>query len=126
MTIGLQWNLSSEVGSYTNTKKKIEGEKVKFIGFYELKPEDFAKVIPKFREAIAARKTAPGKFPKIIFDNHAMSVPGNLWKGLTIYEDPTEEQLNNLVIHYHPEVTFQFVPLQAAEGIVSQFLKIKK
>jgi len=99
---------------------------VKFIGFYELKPEDFAKVIPKFREAIAARTTAPGKFPKIIFDNHAMSVPGSQWKGFTIYEDPTEEQLSNLVIHYHPEVTFQFVQLTEAAGFVSQFLKMKK
>jgi hypothetical protein len=99
---------------------------VKCIGFYELKPEDFAKVIPKFREAVAARDTAPGKFPKIVFDTHAMSGPGSQWRGLTIYEDPTEEQLNNLVIHYHPEVTFQFVPLQAAGGFIPQFLKMKK
>jgi len=99
---------------------------VKFVGFYELKPEDFAKVIPKFREAIAARKTAPNKFPKIVFDTHAMSVPGGMWKGLTIYEDPTEEQLNNLVIHYHPEITFQFVQLSSAEGFIPQFLKMKK
>jgi hypothetical protein len=99
---------------------------VKFVGFYELKPEDFAKVIPKFREAVAARTTAPNKFPKIVFDTHAMSTSGNQWKGLTIYEDPTEEQLNNLIIHYHPEITFQFVQLSSAEGFIPQFLKMKK
>ncbi len=99
---------------------------MKLAGFWEFKPEDMTKVIPKFGEAIAARKTAPGKFPKIIFDNHAMSVPGHMWKGFTVYEDPTEEQLNNLMIHYHPELTFQFVPLHAADVFVSQFLKMKK
>ncbi len=91
-----------------------------------MNPEDFAKVIPKFKEAIDARKTAPSKFPKIIFDNHAMSVPGGQWKGFTIYKDPTEEQLNNLMIHYHPEVTFQFVQLSSADVFVSQFLRMKK
>ncbi len=99
---------------------------MKFVGFYEVKPEDFAKVIPKFSEAYASRKTAPNKFPKIIFDTHAMSVSGTLWKGLTIYEDPTEEQLNNLIIHYHPEVTFQFVQLSSAEIFIPQFVKMKK
>jgi hypothetical protein len=43
-----------------------------------------------------------------------------------IYEDPTEEQLNNFLIHYHPELTFQFVQLTDAAGFVAQFLKMKK
>jgi len=99
---------------------------MKFVGFYEVKPEDFAKVIPKFQEAHAARTTAPNKFPKIVFDTHSMSVEGDKWKGLTIYEDPTEEQLNNLTIHYHPEVTFQFVQMSSAASFIPQFLKMKK
>ena len=99
---------------------------MKFVGFYEVKPEEFAKVIPKFQEAYASRTTAPNKFPKIVFDTHSMSAEGSKWKGLTIYEDPTEEQLNNLVIHYHPEVTFQFVQLSSASGFIPQFVKMKK
>ena len=99
---------------------------MKLIAFYEMNPEDFAKVIPKFSEAHAARKTAPGKFPKIVFDTHALSAEGGKWKGLTIYEDATEEQLNSLIIHYHPEVVFQFVPLHAAESFIQQFVKAKK
>ena len=99
---------------------------MKYIGFYEVDPNDFVKIIPKFKVAIAARKTEPNKFPKIIFDTHSMSVEGRRWKGLTIYEDPTEEQLNNLIIHYHPEITFQFVLLSPAESFIPQFLKMKK
>lgn len=99
---------------------------MKFVGFYEMNPEDFAEVIPKFTEAHAARKTAPDKFPKIVFDTHSLSAEGSKWKGMTIYEDPTEEQLNNLIIHYHPEVVFQFVPLMPAESFIPQFVKMKK
>ena len=99
---------------------------MRFIGFYEVKPEDFAKAIPKFKEATRIRNADPDRIPKIIFPNHIMSVPGSNWKGFTIYEDATEEQLNNLVIFYHPEVTFQFIPLQVAAGFVVKFLEMKK
>jgi len=100
---------------------------MKSIGFWECKPEDFAKIIPMFREAIDARKTAPNKFPKIIYETSFMSVSGSSqWKGFSIYEDPTEEQLNNMIIHYHPLITFQFMQLTSAEKFIPQFLKMKK
>ena len=47
---------------------------MKFIAFFEMKPEDFDKVIPKFREIIAARETEPEKFPKIIFSKPSLSL----------------------------------------------------
>jgi hypothetical protein len=99
---------------------------MKYVGFYEMNPEDFAKVIPKFMAAHQARTTDPDKFPKIVLDTHSISAEGGKWKGLTIYEDPTEEQMTNLHIHYHPEVVFQFVPMIPAASFIQQFLKAKK
>lgn len=99
---------------------------MKFVGFYEMNPEDFAKVIPKFAAAHEARTTAPERFPKIVFDTHSFSGEGGKWKGMTIYEDPTEEQLSNLHIHYHPEVVFHFIPMIPASNFIQQFMKEKK
>ena len=110
------------MGSYTSTSKEKRGEKMKYIAFWETSPEDFDKVIPKFREIMAARETEPEKFPKIIFPPHNM---GGELKGCAIYEDPTEEQINNLVIHYMPEITFKFVPLSEPAKFIEQYLKSK-
>ena len=48
---------SSEVGSYTNTKKKKRGERLKYICYYEFKPEDLDKVIPLFQKMRELRET---------------------------------------------------------------------
>jgi hypothetical protein len=42
------------------------------------------------------------------------------------YTRATEEQLNNLVIHYMPEMTCKIVQLSDGAGFISQYFKQKK
>jgi len=96
---------------------------VKYIAFVEYDPEDFDKVIEKFRQAMAEREKGTGKFPKQIFPAHHL---GGQHKAFTIYEDPTEEQLNNVIAHYTPEAEFKLVPLIDSAKFISTYLKMKK
>jgi len=94
-----------------------------FIGYYELKPEDFDEVIKKFQEAMAEREKDPDKYPKILFGPVTM---GGQWRGFTVYEDPTGEQLNALMIQYKDLMTFKFVHIYDSAKFIEQYLKTKK
>jgi len=107
---------------YKYQEKKGEDE-VKVINFSEYSLEDFEKVAEKFRVAMADRAAGSTKFPKVIFPAHGL---GGEPKVITIYEDATEEQLNNLVIHYMPEMTCKFVQLQDGTKFIEQYFKQKK
>jgi len=96
---------------------------VNVIAFFEYCPENFEKVTEKFKVAMADREKGSEKFPKIIFPTSAL---GGEFKGFSIYENPTEEQLNNIVIHYMPEVKFKFVQLTDAAKFIEQYFKAKK
>ncbi|MFQ6075371.1 MAG: hypothetical protein ACE5Z5_04450 [Candidatus Bathyarchaeia archaeon] len=93
-----------------------------YIGFFEFCPEDFGKVIEKFRQAMAEREKEPEKFPKILFGPVSM---GGEWKGFVLYENATPEQIMNVVIHYEPEMTYKFVPLLEATKLIELYLKKK-
>jgi hypothetical protein len=93
------------------------------IAFFEYEPEDFEKAAKKFGEAMADRQKGSKKFPKQIFPTTAL---GGEYKGFVIYEDPTEEQLNNIVIHYMPEIKWKFVQLADAAKFIDQYFKAKK
>ena len=96
---------------------------MKVINFSEYCLEDFEKVAEKFRIAMADREKGSKKFPKVVFPAHGV---GGEPKVITIYEDATEEQLNNLVIHYMPEMTCRFVQLQDGTQFIQQYFKEKK
>ena len=96
---------------------------MKFIAFCEYDPKDFDKVIEKFRQAMAEREKGTGKFPKQLFPAHSF---GGLPKVIVILENPTEEQLNNLVAHYMPEMKIELVPLLDAETFIPTYMKMKK
>ena len=96
---------------------------MKYIVFWEMCPEDFDKVIPKFREAMEEREKGTEKFPKPLSKNYSV---GGQWKGFMLYEDATPEQLANVVLHYRPEVKFKIMPIVEAAKTIEIYLKSKK
>jgi len=120
---GFQWNMSSGLGSYTNTNKKGIGDEMNYIGFWEYSPEDFDKVIELFRQATVEREKGTGKFPKILFPSHGI---GGEHKGFTVYENATPEQLTNLVLHYTPVMKFKILPIFESAKVVELYQKMKK
>ena len=96
---------------------------MKFIAFWEFKPEDMDKVIEKYKQAMAEREKGSEKFPKILFPPHSM---GGEWKGFTIYEDATPEQLTNVALFFAPEEKAKFVPIFDSAKAIELFMKMKK
>jgi hypothetical protein len=94
-----------------------------FIGYFEFDPKDFDDIIPLFQKAMAVREKEPDKFPTIEYG--PVSMAGG-WKGFSIYHDPTSEQMNAIVIHYMPYMTFKFVNISPAPKMIEQYLKTKK
>jgi hypothetical protein len=92
------------------------------IAFFELKPDDFDKAIKKFQEVITEREKETGKFPKAVYGPVSM---GGQWKGFAIYENPSNEQLNAMILHYKGVMTFKFVPIFDSVEIIEQYMKSK-
>ena len=89
-----------------------------YIAFWEYCPEDFDKVIEKYKQVMAEREKGTEKFPKILFPPHGM---GGEHKGFTLYENPTPEQLTNVVLHYMPEMKFKFVPIFESDKVIELY-----
>ncbi len=98
-------------------------KRMDFIGYFEFDPKDFDDIIPLFQKAMAVREKEPDKFPTIEYG--PVSMAGG-WKGFSIYHDPTSEQMNAIVIHYMPYMTFKFVNISPAPKMIEQYLKTKK
>lgn len=96
--------------------------KMKYICFWEFKPEDFDNIIEKYRQAMEDREKIPDKFPKILFGPYSI---GGEWKGFTVY-DATPEQMTNLALHYMPEEKLKFIPILDSKKALELYLKMKK
>ena len=96
---------------------------MKYICFWEFKPEDFDKMIEKYKQAMEGREKVPEKFPKILFGPYSL---GGEWKGFTVYEDATPEQMTNLILHYTPEEKMKFVPIFEGAKFIEIYMKMKK
>jgi len=99
------------------------GEEVKFICFWEFKPEDFDKLLEKRKQIFAEREKEPERFAKIIFGGYAFV---GETKGFTVYETDDVEKLLNDVLFMSPEVTYKFVPIVETSKVVELRLKTKK
>jgi hypothetical protein len=97
--------------------------RMNYIAFWEFSPEDFDKVIEKTKHAMAEREKGSEKFPKILFPPHGM---GGEWRGFTIYENATPEQLLNTMLYYAPEEKVKFVPIFDSAKAMEHYLKMKK
>jgi len=94
---------------------------MKYICYWEIKPEDFDKVIPLFQKMLELRGT-PG-YPKGITPTYGF--PGQM-SGFTLYEVEDEEQMRNHYLHYHPLIKFEWKPLTLATDLVETYMKKKK
>ena len=95
---------------------------MKCICFWEFEPEDFDKIIEKYKQAMEDREKFPDKFPKILFGPYSL---GGEWKGFTVY-DATPEQMTNLALHYMPEEKLKFVPIFDSKKALELYLEMKK
>jgi len=95
---------------------------MKYVGYYEAKPEIFDKIVEKFQKAAKIREKEPDKFPKMILPPHTFI---GQWTGFLIYDDPTPEQLTNVTLHYRPELKFKFMPVVESTKVMETFLKSK-
>jgi hypothetical protein len=86
-------------------------------------PEDLDKTIEKFKYAMVEREKGTGKFARLLFPSHSI---GGEYKGFAIYENPTPEQLMNVVLHFSPEEKVKFVPIFESEKLVESYMKMKK
>ena len=96
---------------------------MKYICFWEFKPEDFDKILEKYKQAMEEREKGSEKFPKIIFPPHGMD---GEWKGFTIYENVTPEQMINMAFYFAPEEKLKFVPIFEVAKAVELYQKMKK
>ena len=89
---------------------------MKFISFWEMKPEDAGKVILKFskREEVGL-KTLYG--PCHI---------GGQAKGFTIFEADNSSAITNYTNFYTPELTMVIYPIQDSKEVAESWLKHHK
>jgi hypothetical protein len=89
---------------------------MKFIAFWEMKPEDAGKVIQKFsKRQELGLKTLYG--PCHI---------GGQAKGFTILEADDQSVLTNYSSYYTPELTMVIYPIDDSKAVVESWLKHHK
>ena len=94
------------MGSDKNTKKKKgRNKKVRYIVFWEFRPEDFDKVLAKFRSVAEIMQKEPEKFGKYLFPPQITGY----CKGFSITESTPEHVRNGNVFGF-PELKMKFVP----------------
>ena len=96
---------------------------MKVIGYWEYEFKDTDAVTDKTLKSEEIRKLEPKKFPKTIFSPHFLTGGSN---GFTIFEVDNEDQLAELVMHYYPVLTWQFVPIVENKKMMNLYLKSKK
>ena len=95
---------------------------MKYIAFWEYKPEDIDKVIEIYSQIQKEREKDPKKFTKQLFPPHGM---GGEHAGFTIVE-ATSEQILNTVLLYSPEVTLRYVPIFESTKYIELHQNTKK
>ena len=95
---------------------------MKYIAFWEYPPENFDKVIEKYRQLTTAREKTPERYTKQLFPPHGM---GGEHAGFTIVE-ATSEQILNTVLLYSPEVTLRYVPIFESTKYIELYQNAKK
>lgn len=96
---------------------------MKYVMFWEYSFEDHEKVLEKLKKFREMREKNPEKFPKFISENYAM-LEGP--RGFQLMETENEEHLANFVLHYQPEVWFNFEPIIEAKKSIELYKKMKE
>jgi len=96
---------------------------MKFIVFFEFRPEDFNKVIELNNTFVEKKKKEPERYPKVIFGPYLL---GGEFKGFAVEEASDQEQITNDILHYAPTVKFKFVPLLDGYQAIELYQKMKE
>ncbi|MFX0044609.1 MAG: DUF3303 domain-containing protein [Candidatus Hermodarchaeota archaeon] len=96
---------------------------MKYIMFWEYDFEDHVRVIEKLKQFRESIKKEPEKFPKFISKNYAM-LEGP--RGFQLLETENEDHLVNFVLHYQPEVSFDFQPIIEVKKSLELMDRVKK
>ena len=101
---------------------------MKYIVFWENKPEDADKTIAKYRNLPLEREKEPDKYPKFLFPAQYMgdmTLNTGYCKGFAILE-ATQEQFNNWNVYWFPEMRMTWVPIDDASKWTELYTKTKK
>lgn len=96
---------------------------MKYIMFWEYDFEDHQRVIEKLKEFRESIKKEPEKFPRFISKNYAMLEGPS---GFQLLETENEDHLANFVLHYQPEVSFDFQPIMEVSKSLELMKRMKK
>ena len=96
---------------------------MKFIGFWELCPDDLDKVIEKTLYVMKERQSGSKKYGTAIYGPYAM---GGEYKGFTVFEFENDEQMVNITLHYGPELRWKFVNIVENTKVIEHWQKMKK
>ena len=94
---------------------------MKYIAFWEFKPEDLDKVMELNKQREENRKKFPDKYSKVLFPSHGMS---GETKGFTIV-DTTPEKIINAILFFMPVMKLKYVPILESAKIMEQYLNPK-
>ena len=87
---------------------------MKYIVFWEFKPEDGMKVSEIAQKLREAMKKNPEKYPKLLFPSHLMVGER---KGFYVIE-ANAEQMMNTILFYRQTMKFKFVPIVKSSEMV--------
>lgn len=93
-----------------------------FIGFFEYNANDADKVIAKFTQIMAERKTETEKFGKLIFGPYHFAGED---KGFGVYETDDPDKLMSLSVFYTPLLKWKFIPLIESGKAVELWVKMR-
>lgn len=91
---------------------------MKYIGFWELDPKDFDKVLKKYLD-----QDSWPDFPETITEGYGL---GGEFRGFQLYETDNPEHLTNLALYYAPEMEFTFTPIFEIAKVVEAYQKMQK
>ena len=96
----------------------LEVVDLKYIMFWEYQPKDVDKAIEKLKAFRAMIKKDPEKYARSISPNYTMGIG---FKGFQLFEADNLEQLARMVLHYSPEVKFEYMHITEAKTVLSLY-----
>jgi hypothetical protein len=99
---------------------------VKYICFFEAKPEEVDKILEKWSKREEEREKDPEvdvKYTKVLFPPHAFG--SGLSKGFSV-DEASPEQIMNTTMFWFPEMKVEFVPIYDLVEVSKIYLKSKE
>lgn len=100
---------------------RLKGDEktMKFIVFWNLKPENVEKVQARGTEFVTERKQHPEKYGRYMRLQDGTGIGFRMigkYQGFSLAEYDADEQMQNTVDFWIPLMTFKFVPIQQMPG----------